>query len=475
MHDTRISEIEAIFVKAEQLRESGNTEEALQEYTKVVYFAPRHWPAYFHLGVLFGLSGHHELAVSLLHRSAALNPDNPVIKNHLSDFLMKLGRNDDALEFLKASWVLDSSYKNTPALSKIGTIYWERNLAKKAIHYFDLALEDYGVHGIQKEIEDTMHVSRWLRGLCRLSLGDYQAAWDDYESRVNVPGVFNLDLTGDKWSGQSLKGKTIFFAFEQRFGDFIQFIRFLPRLKAMGADIIVQVPIALMRQARHSIADVELISEADPIPDYDYHQLITSVPAVLNLSKEDVVKDTVAYLDVADQDKITDLPVRSDTFLKVGLVWAGQPDPDRSIPLTQYIPLLKHLPVSFFSFQLGERQNDLQNHAAGWLIHDLAPSISDFYDSSVLLKDMDLLITIDTAIAHQAGALGIPVWVMLRFFSDWRWETDRDDNIWYPSMRLFRQKYAGSWVDAGKQLELAFDKWVARSLKVKGIMLRDGS
>ncbi len=467
MQSTQISEIEAVFKKAEQLRESGKNDEALQEYTKVVYFAPRHWPAYFHLGVLFGASGHNELAVSLLHRSAALNPDDRAIKNHLADHLMKLNHNEEALVHLKASWSLDSSQQNISAPFKVGKILWESNRPREAIEYFDRVLADQEDQDSNKESEETRIVSRWFRGLCRMSLGDYQAAWDDYETRNNIPGVIVPELAGEKWLGQSLNGKTIFFAYEQRFGDIIQFIRLIPRLKAMGANIIVQIPPELDRQFRHSFPDVEIVSVKAAIPDYDYYQFITSVPAVLNLSKEDTLSDPVPYLGVDDLDTPEQLPMRNDTFLKVGLVWEGKPDPDRSIPLTHYIPLLRHQSVSFYSLQLGDKRNSLHEHAAGWLIHDLAPKISDFYDSSVLLKEMDLLITIDTAIAHQAGALGVPVWLMLRYFSDWRWELNRDDNPWYPSMRLFRQVRGESWSEPGKQLELAFEDWVSQSMKAR--------
>jgi len=466
MQNFEPSEIDAIFHKAELLRENGKQEEALQEYTRVVYFAPRHWPAYFHLGTLFSASGKYELAASLLHRSAEINPDNHVIKNHLADCLMKLNRHDEAIPLLKASWSIDSSTNNNSAPAKIGIILWESNRPKEAIEYFDLVLDAKYDHDTSKEAVDSMHVSRWFRGLCRMSLGDYQVAWGDYETRGNIPGVIHPELPGKLWTGQPLEGKTIFFAYEQRFGDIIQFLRFLPRLNEMGANIIVQIPPELDRLIRYSVSDVELVSTNDPIPDYDYHQLITSVPAVLNLSKKDIKNDLVPYLNVSDSDKAAASPsMRNDTCLKVGLVWAGQPEPDRSIPLAQYIPLLRHSSVSFYSFQLGDRRKDLYDNAVGWLIQDLSPNISDFYDSSVLLKNMDLLITIDTAIAHQAGALGVPVWVMLKYFSDWRWEINREDNAWYPSMRLFRQEREGAWSEAGLQLENAFGKWVSRSTR----------
>ena len=466
MQSTQIAEIEATFRKAEQFRESGNREEALKEYTKVVYFAPRHWPAYFHLGVLFGEAGHNELAVSLLRRSAEIKPDDYAIRNHLADYLMKLNQDEEALEQLNVSWALDSGQRNLSALLKMGKIFRESNRPAEAIPYFERILTEHEGQEISKETEDLRTVSRWFRALCRLSLGEYQAAWDDFEIRNNIPGVIVPILSGEKWTGQPLDGKTIFFAFEQRYGDIIHFIRFIPLLKDMGANVIVQIPPELDRLFYHSFPDIKFVSTNAPIPDYDYYQYIASVPAVLNLGKDDTLSDSVPYLHVDDSD-IKQVPIRSDTSLKVGLVWEGNPDPDRSIPLARYIPLLKHRHVSFFSLQLGERRKDLHDHAVGWLIMDLAPNVSDFYDSSVLLKQMDLLITIDTAIAHQAGALGMPVWLMLRYFSDYRWDLDRDNNRLYPSMRVFRQHGLGSWTEAGKQLEQAFDEWVKQSLQSK--------
>ena len=134
--NTQIAEIESAFKKAEQLREGGNREEALKEYTKVIYFAPRHWPSYFHLGVLFGEAGHNELAISLLSRSATINPNDYAIRNHLADYQLKLYEYEAALEQLKESWVLDSSQRNLSALLKIGKIFRESNRPTDAISLF---------------------------------------------------------------------------------------------------------------------------------------------------------------------------------------------------------------------------------------------------------------------------------------------------------------------------------------------------
>jgi len=228
------------------------------------------------------------------------------------------------------------------------------------------------------------------------------------------------------------------------------------------------VPPELERQMRVSFPDIELVLIDAVIPAYDYYHFMTSIPAVLKLDKNDAVSNSLPYFSVNEVDKINSkLPVRNGTKLKVGFVWEGKPDPDRSIPLKCYVPLLKHPQVSFYSFQLGVKRQELNDNAVAWLIHDLSPKINDFYDSSIMLKDIDLLITIDTAIAHQAGALGIPVWLMLKFFSDFRWELNREDNPWYPTMRLFRQNKKDDWSQASKDLEIAFSEWVLTTLKDK--------
>ncbi len=466
IQNPQIAEIEATFRKAEQLRESGDREEALKEYTRVVYFAPRHWPTYFHLGVMFGEAGHNELAVSLLSRSAELMPNDYAIRNHLADYLIKLHLDEAAMEQLKESWKLDSTQRNLSALLKIGKIFRESNRPAEAIPYFEQILTEHEGETITKETEDLRTVSRWFRALSRMSLGDYQAAWDDFEIRNNIPGVIVPIMEGEKWTGQPLDGKTIFLAFEQRFGDIIHFMRFIPKVREMGARIIVQIPPELDRLFRHSFPEIEFVLTSHPIPEFDYYQYLTSIPAVLNLGAEDTISDAIPYLQVNDSD-IQPLPMRNETFLKVGFVWEGNPDPDRSIPINRYIPLLKHRNVSFYSFQLGDRRKDLFDNAVGWLVVDLGPQISDFYDSSVLLKQMDLLITIDTAIAHQAGALDIPVWLMLRFFSDWRWDLEQDSNRWYPTMRVFKQEKLNSWTEPGIKLEQAFEDWVTKQLPEK--------
>lgn len=463
MQQVNKAEIDRIFVAAEKLRNAGELDKALTEYSRVALVAPDHWPSLFHLGCGFAQKGNLDVGVALLRRAEKINPKNAVIKNHLADHLLTQGEISQAVKLFQASWELDSGPENTSALLKLGRIYREDNQLDLATEYFDALVA--AENGEEDASFKRMEIGRWFRCLCYLAKGDYEEGWKDYDARHHIPGVVVPKLEGERWTGQPLKGKTIFLSYEQRFGDLIQFMRFVPMLTNKGAKVVMHVPPELMRQLSQDFPDVRMLPISEPVPAYDYYQFVTSIPEVLKLSKQKALKQSTTYLKVQKADRSRKVGMRPKTELKVGLVWAGKPDPDRSISLTHYLPLLKHDLVSFYSFQLGQQREDLGGHGAGWLIKDLSGEISDFYDSSVLLKQMDLLITIDTAIAHQAGALGVPTWLMLRYFSDWRWELDRDDSDWYWSLRLFRQHAAGDWSEAAARMQSAFDQWVKKETR----------
>jgi len=455
MSENKISEAEQLFNRAQTLRSENKLKQALHEYFKVILHAPGHWPAYYYAGVILNELGNELLAIVVLQRAASIASRNSMVRVTLGATLRKIGRNEEAQDVLSEAIELDPD--NIHALFNMGEFMLRTNRSEEAIPYFNKILSG------DKDADNIKVLSQWLRGVCRLTLGDYVAAWDDYESRINHPTTWFPTIPGEKWTGQPLQGKRIFLAYEQRFGDVIQFSRFVHRLNKMGAKVLLQAPPPLIRQFKFLEGDIDIVSTSDPLPQYDYYQLITSIPAILNLSIDDI--ETAPYLDISEEDKKVSLPLRRGTSLKVGLVWSGKPKPDRSIPFACYLPLLKQYSVSFFSFQLGDSRKDIGKHDANWLLHDLAPSINDFYDSSVSMKEMDLIITIDTAAAHQAGALGVPTWLMLIYYSDWRWGVvENDATRWYPGMRIFRQKEHGSWDLAVGELYSAFEEWIEKSL-----------
>lgn len=450
------NKVEEVFARAEQLRLGNKLREALAEYIHLTFIEPRHWLAYYYAGRILAELGQLDAAVVASQRAVEINPDEVLLWVSLGVCFKK----NDQMQAAKNAFDHGASCEpnNIYVLYNLGEWLLDMNRPAEAMEYFERILSG------EEDEENIKARSQWLRGVCKLSMGQYVEGWDDYESRVNHPTTTFPVIPGEKWTGQDLHGKTLLVAFELRFGDVIQFSRFIHRLVPMAARVILQMPPELVRQFSTIDADVDIVQTSEPLPEYDYYQFATSIPAILKLRLDEI--ENAPYLHIDETAKKPALPMRKGSALKVGLVWAGKPIPNRSIPLSFYVPLLRHPDVSFFSFQLGRAREELNTLSVGWLIQDLSAGIKDFYDSSVLMKQMDLIITIDTAAAHQAGALGLPVWMMQVYSSDWRWgNADDDVTHWYPTLRLFRQTEYGSWQGASERLYKAFDEWVEQSIK----------
>lgn len=447
--------VSELLQQAATLEARGDLPQATRLCMRAVRLRPEHTTALLKLGLLLRKQGRDDAGLIALKRAAGLNPDNAAVIVELGMALKAMGQSNDAMAVLDRTLELDPH--NIHAAFSKGELLLRTNRTAEAFAWFDVIVKG------NKDADHIKAIARWLRGVARLTLGDYHNAWDDYEARVDHPTTTFPELVGERWQGQDLTGKRLFLAYEQRFGDVIQFSRFIPDLIKSGAQIILEVPPQLTRLFASLGHGVQLIGQNDPRPTYDYCQLVTSIPAILSYGREDVWRGP--YLSVDERIGAKSLPLRPGTALKVGLVWAGKPVPDRSIPLKHYVPLLKHREVSFYSFQLGPQREQVQKLAVGWLIDDASSGINDFYDSSVLMQQMDLIITVDTAAAHQAGAMGLSTWLMLIYYSDWRWGAYGNATTpWYPSIRIFRQQQQGSWHEAAAELERAFAVWVGEKL-----------
>lgn len=287
--------------------------------------------------------------------------------------------------------------------------------------------------------------------LALLTLGKLEEGWAAYESRwaVEAMGGPIPVLTQPRWTGQTLRGETVLLHAEQGFGDTLQFCRYVPMAAAAGGRVVLVVPKAL-RDVMTTLGGVSVLltDEDDVLPDFDYHCPLLSLPFAFG-TRMDSIPGPSAYLrgDAAPwADFLATLP-----GLKVGLVWAGksrteQPhavaiDRRRSMRLAEMMPMLDVPACSFVSLQLGPPASE--HHSA--TLHDVSGRLTNWADTAGLIMGLDLVIAVDTAVAHLAGALGKPVWMLSRFDACWRWFRHRDDTPWYPSMRLFRQTRRGDW------------------------------
>jgi tetratricopeptide (TPR) repeat protein len=307
---------------------------------------------------------------------------------------------------------------------------------------------------------------RWNLSLTQLLLGDFERGWPNYEARWagcdSVHGMYQLP-EDRAWRGEALHGKRLLLWAEQGFGDTIQFMRFAQDMALQGAIVSVMAPPQLMRLVASAPGVCEVYSQDAPPPRYDFHCPLLSLPFRLGLPLDaHQLHGSTPYLS-APADRIAYWRERlsAHSGLKVGLVWAGNArrqsvelravDLRRSIALERWAPILAVSGCSFFSLQKDGAAAELRiadgdpasGHASR--IHDFSPEWTDFADTAAFTANLDLVISVDTAVAHLAGALGKPVWLLNRHDTCWRWLLNRSDSPWYRSLRQFRQPALGQW------------------------------
>ncbi len=305
------------------------------------------------------------------------------------------------------------------------------------------------------------------KSLLELLKGDYASGWHNYEVRwkVYAPRVFSQPL----WHGQQLNSARILLHAEQGLGDSLQFLRFVPRVTEADGTVVLDVPINLHRIAALIPGIATLVSAGAPLPPFDFHSPLLSLPLAFGATLE-TIPAQVPYLTVPD-DALRKAAAFSwpATGLCVGLAWSGNPNHpknrSRSIPLALLEPLFRMEGVHFYSMQMGQAAEELKTVQAA--ITDLAPLTGDMADTAAHMAHMDLVITIDTSIAHLTGALGKPLWVLLTRLPDWRWLLDREDSPWYPTARLFRQSKSGDWTPVIEKLHKALDEHAAQKLSAQ--------
>jgi hypothetical protein len=286
--------------------------------------------------------------------------------------------------------------------------------------------------------------------LLALLRGDYERGWNEYEYRWNLPEHKKPHYRQPQWTGEDLHGATILLQCERAWGDTIQCLRYVPMVAARGGKIVLRLDRALQRLAA-SVSTRVIVSPSNVrLPDFDVWCPLFSLPRIFGTRVESIPAE-VPYLGVRPglierwRERLTNLP-----GLRVGLAWAGNPlhvnDFRRSIGLDRLKPLWDMGGASFISLQVGPRAADIALLPPG-KITDVSAELTDFAETAGAIMSLDLVITVDTAIAHLAGALGKPVWVMLPFSPDWRWLLHRNDSPWYPTTRLYRQPAPGDWSD----------------------------
>ena len=296
--------------------------------------------------------------------------------------------------------------------------------------------------------------TRFNLSVVLLLAGRLREAWPEYEHRWRLKHVPRRDFAPPQWAGEDLLGRTILLHAEQGFGDTIQFCRYAP-LVAKRARVVLeaQPELAPLLRSLHGVGAV--VVKGQPLPDFDVHCPLLTLPGLFGTTLATIPAD-VPYL-TADPERVTLWRARLAGLRgpKIGLVWAESPpapwlgrDPTqlrRSLAFKDVAPLVRIEGLHFVSLQKGEAATQARDGVPDAMLHDWTEELHDFADTAALVEALDLVISVDTAVAHLAGALGKPVWLLNRFDTDWRWLRDREDSPWYPSLRLFRQPAPGDW------------------------------
>jgi tetratricopeptide (TPR) repeat protein len=393
----------------------GRPEEAIVSYRQAIELRPDFVDAISNLGLTLAQQRRWLEAEKPLAEAFRLRPEAAEIRVHLSRVLLDLGRPEDAVAHL------EHTLRITP-----------------------------------------MHVdAHWTLSLSLLLLGKWQQGWAEYEWRWRRRNAEKRPFR-PLWDGRRLDGGTIVLHAEQGLGDTIQFIRYVKMVREWcpSARIVAYCPPPIIELLKSFQGIDELIPEGQPLPKFDFYSPLITLPAIFGTTIDNVPAE-VPYLK-ADSDRVARWrsQLASETGFKVGIVWQGNPrhkrDAFRSAPLTAFAPLANVPGVRLYSLQKRHGMEQLAAIQGQFQVADLANTDDSpqgvFMDTAAILKNLDLLVTVDTAVAHLAGALGVPVWVALSTLPDWRWLLGREHTPWYPSMRLFRQKTYGDWSSVFEQM-----------------------
>ena len=299
-------------------------------------------------------------------------------------------------------------------------------------------------------------IEAYEQGLLDLRLGIMPRGWLGYESRLQCPGLIGPErsFSQPRWDGTSFTGKTLLVHYEQGLGDTLMFVRYAARVKALGGRVVLAAQPALADVVATCPGVDEVVPHGRPLPPFDVHVPLLSLPNLFGTNLSTIPAE-VPYLDVPERvpnrQRLKDLLAASGERVRIGLAWAGSPthvrDAERSLRPSLLAPLAELPDVAWYSFQLDAREPP----ALPGLV-SLDASIRNFSDTAYALSGMQLVITVDTALAHLAGALGIPTMLLVAFFPDFRWMMGREDSPWYPSMRIYRQSSPGDWTTAVQRL-----------------------
>jgi tetratricopeptide (TPR) repeat protein len=436
---TRLAPQNALFHAnlGEMLRQAGRLKKAIEAGRRAVALDPKMAVAWSNLGAaLFELKEFEE-AANANRKAIAANPNFAQAHCNLGNALHGLKRFDEAIAAYRQAVALDPAYAD--GFANLGTALHHNGDYAEAIAMLRRAIALAPGHA-------NAHSGL---GILLLMRGDFAEGWEEYEWRLRSSERKGPRFPERPWQGDSLIDKHIYVQAEQGFGDTLQFARYIPLLAKRAGKVSLRVHQQLLSLMQESLPGIEIFGDRGEPSPFHCDIALMSLPLFFKTRYETIPAD-VPYLRapaVAIASWASKLaPLRG---LKVGVVWAGNPehtnDRRRSLDVTQLAPLFDVAGTSFVSLQFGPRAGDLKKLQGAAKVQDLSRDLGDFAHTAGAVAGLDLVISIDSSTAHLAGALGKPVWILVSHIADWRWRLGCEDNVWYPNARLFRQANGEDW------------------------------
>jgi tetratricopeptide (TPR) repeat protein len=445
----------------------GQLVEALDAFKEALKINPKYANAHNNLGNAYQDLGLPEEAIASYRQALQFSPENANVHNNLGSALVAAGRLADAVESYQQA--IERNPKHADAHNNLGIALVGQGRLSEGIASFQNALA----------LNPDHRMGLWNQACLRLLQGDFEGGWAGYEHRWAQPEMVPRPFTQPRWDGGSLEDKTILVYAEQGLGDTIQFARYLPLVKERGGNVVFECQPALVKlMAGSAGADQQVAFGAD-LPPFDvqipllslpglFRTTLANIPAKVPYLKPDpkLVERWTKEIRQAARPK-EGKPAKS---LRIGIVWQGsmnQKGDRRSLPLKHFAPIAAMDDIQLVSLQVGPAISQIAD--TGLALTDLGSSFDPncLADLAAAIASVNLVITVDTAAAHLAGTLGVPVWVTLALSADWRWLLERADSPWYPTMRLFRQSTFGDWDDVFAHITEKLSELRARAVSSK--------
>jgi tetratricopeptide (TPR) repeat protein len=427
---------------AGEFLEGGRLPEAERMLDHILHAVPDAPLALHQKGVVLFRTGHHEAAAEMVERAISAAPGAIAFRRSLCPIYERLGRYDDALRIAREA--LDTDGDDLQTLHNIAVVHYRLLDLDESIACARRALAlDPAAAGPHFQLAEAL-----------LLKGEFAQGWEEYEWRFKIPGAPSLMPPSDRpqWDGNPLPEATLLLIADQGLGDSIQFSRYIPKVLERCPRVVVVADPLLHPLIRQVHPEANLIDRWEQCPPFAVYCPLSGLPRLFG-TRLDTIPREVRYLH-AEPERSAVWRTRLDDlapagFRRIGIAWAGRPthnnDINRSMALAEFAPIAALDKVALVSLQKGPGTAAIADYFGRAPLLNLGTEINDFLDTMSIIETLDIVVTVDTSVAHLAGAMGKPVWVLLPYAPDWRWLLEREDSPWYPTARLFRQARPGDW------------------------------